>query len=294
MRTYRLNVMSRFHDRSRRRIPRRRWATLALALLPLTMGLAACGERQADKEARLRGERYAIAKAVFEERCKTSGVLVKGVVKDVDGIELTKLRGEIPWGGKEYFDPMYPEAAMAAEHRGDDYIKQFLMSEFRDALHPEQRGQLAPHLTHNVQQLLPPVRGYRFVEYVNDAGTRFRCEATWKDGESNWTTGQHQCAPVASSSARYALDYEDIVDSADRELWIAGTKLKVIDKASGEVIAKLTRFVWDSGFGGSSTGRWPWSYASTSGSGDCPNVSGVKNDISRKFVDTVLVPRRQE
>lgn len=68
---------------------------------------------------------------MFEERCKTAGVVIKRTVKDVEGIELTKIRPPIPWAGKEYFDPMYPGAAMAGEMLGDYYIKQFLMSEFR-------------------------------------------------------------------------------------------------------------------------------------------------------------------
>lgn len=96
------------------------------ALLPLLAALSACGERQGDKEAKAQEatyrEKYAKAKALFEERCKTAGVVINRTVKDVEGIGLEKIRQPIPWGGKEYFDPMYPEAAMAGEYRGDKYI----------------------------------------------------------------------------------------------------------------------------------------------------------------------------
>ena len=52
-----------------------------------------------------------LLKALFEQRCKTAGVVIHRTVKDVEGIELTKIRQPVPWGGKEYFDPMWPEAA---------------------------------------------------------------------------------------------------------------------------------------------------------------------------------------
>ena len=106
---------------------------LSIAFAGCSSGVASGAEADARKAAQ---ERYAKAKALFEERCKTAGVVIKRTVKDVEGIELTKIRQPIPWGGKEYFDPMYPEAAMAGEHRGDDYIKQFLMSEFLDPSTP--------------------------------------------------------------------------------------------------------------------------------------------------------------
>lgn len=237
--------------------------------------------------------KYDKAQALFKERCKTAGIVIKHTVKDVEGIELTKIRQPIPWAGREYFDPMYPEAAMASEHRGDDYIKQFLMSEFRSQFSRSQRGGLGPHLTNNTHQLLPPTRGYQFVEYSDAAGTRYRCQANWKTGESNWTSGQHRCDPIKVSAARYALDYEDIVDPTDRELWVAGTKLKVVDKQSGEVIAQVTRFVWDPGFGGSTSGRWPWQHANSAASQRCPSdaTQPLHND-SRYFVDTVLIPKQ--
>jgi hypothetical protein len=272
----------------------RRWvAVLPLALAMFT--LVACGKSQATKDSEAREasyrDKYAKAKALFEDRCKTSGVVVKRTVQDVEGIELTKVRQPLVWDARELFDPMYPDAALANELRGDDYIKQFLLSEFRSQLHPEKRGAMMPHLTHNTHQRLPPTRGYRFVEYSDLVGNRYRCEATWKDGEANLTTGQHRCEPVKTSMARYALDYEDMVDTADRSLWVAGTKLKVVDKSSGEVIAQLTRFVWDPGFGVSTSGRRPWEHANASDQ-ICPNVVGTHRFDSRYFVDTVLIPKQ--
>lgn len=272
--------------------------TLAV-VLALSLASAAC-ESEAQREAKAKAvadrqayqEKYAKAKALFEERCKTAGVVIHRTVADVDGIELTKVRQPIPWGGKEYFDPMFPEAAMAGEVRGDDFIKQFLMYEYRATFAPQTRGQLGPPTAVHLHQLLPPKPGYRFVEVSEREGLRYRYSPVWTAGQSNWVDGQHKREPVQSSSTRYALDYEDLVDPADRAYWVAGTKLRVIDKRDGEVIAELTRFVFDPGFGGGSMGRWPWSHAATSGSGECPNVVGIKQYVSRTFVDTVLIPKQ--
>lgn len=264
----------------------------ALVWLGLAAGCDALDvEEQAKREAYQ--ERYAKAKALFEERCKTAGVVVKRTVKDVEGIELIKIRPEIPWGGKEYFDPMFPGAAMAGEVKGDDYLKQFFMTEYFEPAYPERRGGLGPETREKRRTRPAQRRGYAFVERIDASnGQRYRCTPDWSLDHPNWVPGQHQCKPIQSTAARYALDYEDIVNAADRAHWVAGTKLRVFDKQTGEVIAELTRFVWDAGFGEHSTGRWPWAYASTSGSTECPNVVGVKDDTSRKFIDTVLIPKQ--
>lgn len=270
----------------------------ATTLVPVILALTACGKSVAEKDAEARSgahrEKYARAQALFEERCKTAGVVIKRTVKDVEGIELIKTRQPIPWGGEEYFDPMYPEAAMAGEHRGNDYINQFLMTESIDKQDPDRRGNLnSPDFDAGPRAFSK--RGYQFVEVV-DAKTQMRLRGqlgVHPAGTNLWVKAP-DLMPVSKSATRYALDYEDIVDPDDRQLWIAGTKLKIIDKQEGEVIAVMTRYVWEAGFGGGSTGRWPWEHANASGrSQTCPYHAGARDDISRKFADTVLVPKQR-
>jgi hypothetical protein len=270
-----------------------RWLALAcLAALPL---LAACQSqafRYRSAEELAYAEKQAKAKALFAERCKTAGVVIKRTVKDVEGIELKKIRPKLEYADRRYFDPMFDGAAMAGEVTGDRYVWHFLSSEFRNVNAPERRGQLGPPSTKLGHNQAPPTEGYRYVEFMDEtSGKRQRCERTKKPDPQHFEDFMH-CKPVQASSTRYALDYEDLVDPADREYWVAGTKLRVIDNQTGEVIAELTRYVVDLGFGGSSTGRWPWSYAATSGSGECPNVVGIKQYVSRTFVDTVLIPKQ--
>jgi hypothetical protein len=257
--------------------------------------LTACGKSQAVKDAEAKEaafrDKYTKAKALFEERCKTAGVVIKRTVKDVEGIELAKVRQPIPWGGKEYFDPMYPEAAMAAEHRGDEYVKQFLMPEIRDATQPNKRGVLSS-LIEPCDRCLPPIFGYRYVEYVDSVSGR-RQIASFAGGHKQVGWSQPlRIVTLEKPPAQYALDYEDLVYPADRALWIAGTKLKVIDKKSGETIAELTRFVWDSSFGANTSGRWPWQHANAHGNQTCPNIVGTHGFDSRYFIDTVLIPKQ--
>lgn len=270
--------------------------------MPVLLALTACGESVAEKGAEARSgvyrEKYTRAQALFEERCKTAGVVIKRTVKDVDGIELTKIRQPIPWGSKQYSDPMWAEAAMADEVTGDDYVKQFLVSEFIQPGLRQSRGNLGPPtIEKRSHPAISIIRnGYAYIEYLDAKDKqRYRCTPDWSKDHPNWVPGQHRCEPVKQSRTRYALDYEDIVSPADRQFWVAGTRLKVIDKQSGEEVAVLTRFVWDSGFGVSTSGRLPWVYASNSSSLSCPsNASRPTSKHGRYFVDTVLIPKQED
>ncbi len=274
---------------------------LRFALTALFAGLAGCSAivplgPEADS-VRAAQSRYAKAEALFKERCKTAGVVIKRTVKDVEGIELAMIRPKLEWGDKRYFDPMFDGAAMAGEAQGDSYIASFLYSELRNPHTPEQRGVIQPpHVTPGLNQEAPR-RGYRFVD-VRDAasgevlryrvvpgltGAEFRKRGAWaRDLES---------APRQGTPARYAVDYEDIVDPVDRAYWLAGTRIKVIDQQTGEVIAQLTRFVWDPGFGVANTGRWPWDHADSRVGQQCPYTPGTMGYVTRFFVDTVLIPK---
>lgn len=265
------------------------------ALLALTLSLAACNNEQAEAQAAQQeayAQKLAKAQAIFAERCKTAGVVIKRTVKDVEGIELTKIRPKLEYADRRYFDPMFEGAAMAAEASGDGYIMQFLLSEYRPTFAPERRGELSRPEGPPGHQRLPGLRGYRFVNATDAGGNMHRISLPWDPSQTGWN-GSFQRVEVSSSTARYALDYEDLIDPTDRAYWVAGTKLRVIDKQNGDVIAELTRYVIDPGFGASSTGRWPWQHANSRASQRCPSdASQPLHQDSRYFVDTVLIPEQ--
>ncbi len=281
------------------RTPRRQGAVrhVALGLLAAALLLTGC-ESQADKDKKAADaayrEKLAKAQAIFAERCKTAGVVIHRTVKDVEGIELKKIRPKLEFGDKRYFDPMFEGAAMAGQPGGVDYIKQFLMYEFRSPDRPTSRGSLGP-MTLEARQARPDARkGYAFIEYVDPKDQkRHRCRPDWSLNHPNWIEGQLNCETVKEDKARYALDFENLVSPSDREHWVAGTKLRVIDQRTGEVLAELTRFVIDPGFGVSTTGRWPWTHAGSAASNVCPSdATRLVGYESRYFVDTVLIPKQ--
>lgn len=275
----------------------RRVAALALlgALAACAGGLPSSPEDQA-REAAYR-ERYAKAKALFEERCKTAGAVIKRTVKDVEGIELLRVRPVLEWGDKRYFDPTFEGAAMADEYAGVGFLAGFLYSEYRNQSTPDRRGQIKPPDVPASINEEAPRRGYRFVDAPDPTtgeSLRYSTKPDMTEAKRRALGGFGRdltSFPRDGRTARYAVDYEDIVDPTDRAYWVAGTRIKVIDRQTGEVIAQLTRYVWDRGFGGSSTGRWPWQHASAQGN-ECPYYLGTRSYETRFFVDTVLIPKQ--
>jgi hypothetical protein len=276
--------------------PVRHWA---LGLLAATLLLTGC-ESQADKDKKLADtayrEKLAKAKAIFAERCKTAGVVIHRTVKDVEGISINKVRPTLEFADKRYFDPMWPEAAMATEARGDDYIKQFLLSELSPSSYePNRRGNLFPS-DYKIRIKQPNQylkRGFRYVDLIDPAGRTNERITLLPHPSIEQTTGPLKRAPIKTAPARYLLDFEDLVDPVDRAYWVAGTKLRVIDQKNGEVIAEMTRFVLEAGFGSNASGRWAWQMPSSSLSLRCQgDANQPTTPVSRYFVDTVLIPKQ--
>ena len=282
------------HDSS----PSKRWRAWTFVAMVSAVALATCQGPQALhnwQAEKAYKERYAKAKALFEERCKTAGVVIHRTVKDVEGIELKKIRRETPWGGKEYFDPMWEDAALAGTSQGDEFIKDFLLSEVRLASHPENRFPLRRPERKAQPGELPMRSGYRFVEYVDPAdGVRYRYRLPFMSGSfENSREGTVARERSSTAPLRYAFTYEGLVDPADRALWVAGVRLKAIDQQSGEVLGEMTRYVFDPGLGVSTTGRWPWQSAHTNSTTQCPSKSSEPfGHAHRHFIDTVLIPKQ--
>ena len=68
-------------------------------------------------------------------------------------------------------------------------------------------------------------------------------------------------APIREFTARFGVEWNDISTREDREHWIAGSSLKVIDLQTNEVIAERVGYMIDRGQGSQAGGRSPWLFA---------------------------------
>jgi hypothetical protein len=250
-------------------------------LLPFV--LAACattGGAQSGPSREERAARLAKAEAMFAERCKTAGERIHHTVDNVDGIFLMKLRPEgINRGNQFSMDDPY-----GSDTGGDGYIKNFLFGR-------NDKGSIAhERLVSN---------GYRYVEAIDPKdGNRYRytgrIEEPWQR-DKNYLKGYTRFVldkvPTASHGPRYGVTYDDISTREDREYWIAGSSLRVIDLKTNEVIAERIGYMMDRGQGNDSGDRAPWLLAAYSACPAFPMAPGnhpVQIQQTRKFVESVL------
>ncbi|GKT00625.1 hypothetical protein AVKW3434_14570 [Acidovorax sp. SUPP3434] len=93
---------------------------------------------------------------------------------------------------------------------------------------------------------------------------------------------------MTKASARYAVSFENIINPADREYWIAGTTVMITDTKTQELIAKKTWYSFEPGFGSHAGNRQPWRFALT-----CPDIKGEENHFPTRFyVDQILKPKQ--
>ena len=105
--------------------------------------------------------------------------------------------------------------------------------------------------------------------------------------------------PAPADPPRYGITYDDISTHEEREYWIAGSSLKVIDLKTNEVMAERIGYMMDPGQGDNGGGRSPWLHAADHA---CPDfhrfpdpvvvVPGASAQIrqAQDFVEKVLKP----
>lgn len=258
----------------------------ALFAAALLVALSACASPETEHR-----DRAAVAKAMFEERCKKAGVFVHRTVKDVDGFLVMKTRPRVP----NYGDQFALDDPYGRDHGGDAYLSSFL----RGRYHAETSGKLPPGS--------PARLGYRFVEAVDPAdGVRYRytgrLEEPWQYDKKflqGYIRFVMDKTAAPEPAPRYGLTYDDISTREEREHWIAGSSLRVVDTQTGEVLAERIGYMWDPRQGNRSGGRSPWflaaNYACPSfyripGSRPDGRASGNQAEQSLDFVESVLVP----
>lgn len=85
--------------------------------------------------------------------------------------------------------------------------------------------------------------------------------------------------------ARYAVTFENNVDSKLRRHWVAGATIRIIDRQTDEVIAKKTIYVFEKGLDGTGGARMPWKFAIL-----CNKERLTSSEPLSDFVLSVLKP----
>ena len=94
--------------------------------------------------------------------------------------------------------------------------------------------------------------------------------------------------PAKGTTPRYGVTYDDISTREERELWIAGSSLKVIDLQTNEVIAERIGYMVDWGQGSQVGGRSPWLLAANN---VCPEYPFGRGSSSQAFQTTGFVEK---
>jgi hypothetical protein len=243
-------------------------------------------------------------RALFEEKCKTvAGEKIYRTVESVEGVLLMKVRPRV--SEKEWRDPMWPGAAFALEAYADSYITTFLGYEHSSSakgkpVTPQYRGYIGTRYQPENPSNLP---GYRFVEVIDEKdGKRYRYTGSIKDVEvkssilvggdgKTHLVNQYVLdkSPVLTTPPpRYGVTYEDHVVPEERAMGVASSTVKVIDLLTNEVMGELTRYAWSPG-GPSGANPSPWLTADK-----CPGHAVGSDAATRKFVDQILIPRKEK
>ncbi len=239
------------------------------------------------------------AEAMFKERCKTAGEKIYRTVDNVEGVFLIKVRpGSINRGNQfEMDDPYGRDSTM------DDFIKSFLIGRDGDGYLtlPDRSVSMGYHYV----EAIDPKDGkrYRYTGGIKDV-TRTSSVLMGGDGKTTFTSKEFVLDKVSAHGPipRYGITYDDISTREEREYWIAGSSLRVIDLQSNEVIAERIGYMMDRGQGDTSGGRSPWLWAADNA---CPEFKPrsrisrspgftYQSGQSRNFAEKVLQLRQEK
>lgn len=258
---------------------------------------AACGTPQADSQQTPAQERLAKAEALFKERCQTAGEKIHHTADNVEGIFLMKLRLTSNYAKQFEMDDPYGH-----DSTGDEYLNSFLVGRNQNGF-----------LTRKEDAAR---QGYRYVEAQDPQdGKRYRYTGSMKVvGKKDATAYNVQVelkrnpnydlniyafvldkTPATGPQQRYGVTYDDISTREERDYWIAGSSLKVIDLKTHEVMAERIGYMLDRGQGSTAGGRSPWLLAARYACPEFPMDGNRQADQvgqTRNFVEKVLKPIR--
>ena len=220
-------------------------------------------------------ERYAKAKALFDERCKTAGENIYYTAEGVEGVFLRNIRADDKLMNEA--NPNWPDAGLPNERSGEDYIATFLMWEqHQDKRNP--RGGL-----NYTPSDLP---GYEYVDVQSGDGLVYRYTLAEPGNPDSTKLSK---STLRGEPARYAVSFVNILNDADRQSWVAGTTVTIVDTQTSKVMAESTWYALEPGQGSKAGARQPWRFAFS-----CPDLRGSQvRSPTRFFVDQILKPKKR-
>lgn len=216
--------------------------------------------------------RLAKAQALFAERCKTAGEKIYKTVENVEGVLLLKLRPkEINLSNQYRLDDPF-----GSDCHGEECIADLLRVTNGD----EKNRELSARSQN----------GFSFIDLIDATdGQRYRYRAVIESESSHRLSLKRSIAD--SPAPPIGVTWDDISTKEDRDYWVAGGVLSVVDVRSGEVLAERRGYMIDKGQGNLNGGRSPWGFAYDNACPKFPTVSdgrAIRVGHSRKFLLSVL------
>ena len=227
-------------------------ALLATAVLAIMVGPVAVHVMRRNSEQQQAKVKLDEAMASFEMRCKSAGEKIARTVENVDGLLIVNQRpSEVNFSDQYKLDDPYGYLGS-----GDNYIRLFLRGR---ATRPMKIGEVA-----SPSDLVR----YQFVETASEGDhSIFRYTTPMGKVQSESITRNGggvvplDRKAVTERAARYGIEWADISTLEDRNHWIAGSRLRIIDLVSHDVIAERIGYMFDRGLGDTTNGRSPWAFA---------------------------------
>lgn len=199
--------------------------------------------------------------ALFRARCMTAGEKIHQSVEDVQGVMWMKWRTSTSREDQFALDDPF----------GSDCLNEECILELLKVTVDVER---------NPRGASRHGGRYRFVESLDRDGARIRYTAGMRYG-GGWTDAalaKHVAETgsppppdiygptllkerVDQFSAQYGITWDDVSTREDREHWIAGGSLKILDLRTNELIAERIGYMIDVGQGARGGGRSPWYFA---------------------------------
>ncbi|QLC74557.1 hypothetical protein LPB260_28165 [Pseudomonas sp. LPB0260] len=238
-------------------------------------------------------QRAEAGQALWKEKCRTvAGEKIYRTVADVEGLVLLKVRPKA--SDLEWADPNWPGAAFAKEARRDEYITTFLGYEYATrtkGVPNEITKTMRGYIETDRRPGLMDRPGYRYVDVIDSEDKqRYRYVLVHKPRPTSkigWIDTLLEKSPAPDPTPRYGVTFEDHVIPEERALGVASSTVRVIDLETDEVLGEMLRYAWSTPVSSANPSPWLTAYR-------CPDHEVGVAEATRKFVDQVLIPRKEQ